>query len=81
MNDDDLACKLDQLTPENLLSIFRALLLCEVSLDHIQDSLSEIGRKLIDPLGDQIGIGDVLEGDFRRSYPGESADIGMSRAA
>lgn len=81
MSDLELACKLDQLTDENLLSIFRALLLCEVGLNHIHNSLSEVRGELVDSFSNDAGIGDIPESHVRRGVSGKRANISMGRAA
>lgn len=81
MDSADLASKLDQLTPENLVSIFCALLLCEISVNHIQNGLPENTGQLIDPFSDDVSVGQRLEGGFRRSIPSESTYVGLSRVA
>ena len=81
MSDYELQSKLDQLTPENLLSVFRALLLAEISLDHIDDGLTETRWELVNPLGDEIGFGNVFQSDFGRGESGEIANINLRRVA
>lgn len=81
MNDHDLASKLDQLTPENLVSVFCALLLCEISVNHIQDSLPKHTGQLIDPFSDDVSVGERFESGLRRSVPRESTYISLSRVA
>lgn len=81
MTDDELERKLNELTPENLLSIFRALLLCEISLNHVENGSPEVGGQLVDAFDKVTAVGDILESDFGGGIPGESADVGMSRAA
>lgn len=73
--------KVAALTPDNLLAIFKALLLVEISIDHFGEHLSVEGREFVEPLGDGIGIGDVLESDFGRSHSRQRANVGFGCAA
>lgn len=73
--------KVAALTPENLLAVFRALLLCEQSVNHLNDGFSIDGRKLVNPLGDNSGVGYILKGDFGRGQTSEEANICFSSAA
>lgn len=75
------ASDLDALTPENLLAVFRALLLCQQSLNHVDDSFTVWSGQLVDPVSDDISIGYVLESDFGSSQPSQEAYVGVSRAA
>lgn len=75
------ASDLDALTPENLLAVFRALLLCQQSLNHVDDSFTVWSGELVDPISDDIGIGYVFEGDFGRGESSKEPYIGVRSAA
>ena len=73
--------KVAALSPENLLAVFRALLLIEESVNHFGNHLS-IGRgELIEPISDDIGIGYAFECGIGRGYSGEGSNIGVRSAA
>ena len=73
--------KVAALSPENLLAVFRTLLLIEESINHFSDHLSVEGWELVEPVGDVIGIGYVFEGNVVGSIPGKRANIELRSAA
>ena len=81
MSDDELTDKLNQLTPENLLSIFRAILLCEVCVYHVQDGFTKLRGQGVQSLQDNLSVGNSLESDLRSGIAGNSADVGLRSAA
>lgn len=84
MSDATILDKLRQLSPDELLSIFRAILLCEESLNHLQNSPPVLDGQLLEPLQHEFGVGDVIVstgGEIGRGDTRQSADVRASRAA
>ena len=77
----ELTRKLDALTPENLLAVFTALLLCEERINAFEDVLLVSDGKLTDALGNSLSSGQNLVSDFGGRVPGKSADVGLRSAA
>ncbi len=78
---DDLQHKLDQLTPENLLAVFRALLLMEQSVNHFGNSDAVLGGQFVDPVEQIAGVGHILESSLRRGVSRKDTNIRIRRAA
>lgn len=83
MSDDEVLAKLYQLSPDELLSIFRAVLLCEISLNHVQDGTPEFDGQLSEPLQDEFRAGHIAS-NYRQIGGGETrqrSDIRVGSAA
>ncbi len=81
MSDHELAQAIGKLTPENLLSVFAALLVCQQSANHGDHGFPVNGGKLINLFSDGLDFERNVRGSVGEAHSSKKPDVRLRVAS